>query len=632
MKSKRTLVTYVLLYIASGLMYSMTTSKIIDYQLGNKFYILFTDAIVNIVIFAIISLHLNRNIKPTSLVIFSIFVSLAFSLYMKNSLISVTLFYFLLTLIIDFDLIDSENRIVLLNRDDGMRNISFFKNFSQIIGFFVGSFIPDINNIFLAVLFIFLFSLKYFESIRESQSSTLISEQKSSQKVYRLHWDISWFFLIFLSSTTVFWIPIFIAKLNLLHQNSLYFIPFVLPGIISIIMLRLFAKASKPVITFLYLLGLILFIFSLNQNVWIPIVIFSILVGFNVVINMWLRNNILLKHSNQENFIVLQCFELVNCVILLIFSALALLTEYIPYYLLFFDFIGALGLLLHGWRKKMTKTKVGICYRPWLHNDFLNKIAENVDSIEVMPDATQLEDIRQIKNIATQHNLSIATHCLRSSLAQVCGYQSENIKNYFLCNEFLNSCYYSDHLAYSYIGDTYLSTVQPIKFTYKNLKLVANNLEKLSKNIPGKILIENIVQDTLFKENELTEAEFFNELMKCTPRNVRLLFDLTNMVVTAHNNNYSFENYIHQYPFDSVESIHVSGYTEKDRLFVDSHNVDINMNQARKLAIILNKSNAKHLYVERDFNVTSFSDVARDLNLLQNIVKDTSITTLDSLT
>lgn len=56
------------------------------------------------------------------------------------------------------------------------------------------------------------------------------------------------------------------------------------------------------------------------------------------------------------------------------------------------------------------------------------------------------------------------------------------------------------------------------------------------------------------------------------------------------------------------------------------------MNQARKLAIILNKSNAKHLYVERDFNVTSFSDVARDLNLLQNIVKDTSITTLDSLT
>lgn len=352
MKSKRTLAIYVLLCIASGLMYSMTTSKIIDYQLGNKFYILFTDAIVNIVIFAIISLHLNRNIKPTSLVIFSIFVSLAFSLYMKNSLISVTLFYFLLTLIIDFDLIDSENRIVLLNRDDGMRNISFFKNFSQIIGFFVGSFIPDINNIFLAVLFIFLFSLKYFESIRESQSSTLISEQKSSQKVYRLHWDISWFFLIFLSSTTVFWIPIFIAKLNLLHQNSLYFIPFVLPGIISIIMLRLFAKASKPVITFLYLLGLILFIFSLNQNVWIPIVIFSILVGFNVVINMWLRNNILLKHSNQENFIVLQCFELVNCVILLIFSALALLTEYIPYYLLFFDFIGALGLLLHGWRQE----------------------------------------------------------------------------------------------------------------------------------------------------------------------------------------------------------------------------------------------------------------------------------------
>lgn len=264
------------------------------------------------------------------------------------------------------------------------------------------------------------------------------------------------------------------------------------------------------------------------------------------------------------------------------------------------------------------KTKVGVCYRPWLHNEFIEDLAPLVDAFEIMPDATGLTDLKRIKAVADANNLPLATHCLRSSLAQPDGYQHENTKNYFLCDRFLNSRYYSDHLAFSYYQDTYLSSVQAIAYTQNNLEITAGNITNLAQKFDGPVLIENIVQNGINPANEMTESQFFNELMQRTPDNVKLLFDLTNMFVTAHNTGIEFEDYIKKYPFDQVKSMHVSGFSTDDGLYYkDSHNTDIDKVQAKLLEAILNEVSLDFLFVERDFNVQNIDDVKRDLATLK---------------
>lgn len=269
-----------------------------------------------------------------------------------------------------------------------------------------------------------------------------------------------------------------------------------------------------------------------------------------------------------------------------------------------------------------TKPKLGICYRPWLHDKCFDKIIDKIEAIEVMPDVTDWKHLLKIKNISKERNISLTTHCLKSSLAQNEGYQKENLKNYLLENEFLDSMYYSDHAAFSYYEDKYLSTVQPISFNEKNLEILSNSLNEISNNFKREILIENIVNKNLKKENTMTESTFFNKLMKRTTKKVKLLFDLTNMIVTAQNNKISFEKYIDNYPLEDIKSIHVSGFTidKNNNKFLDSHNVNINSYQQNVLKNILKKSNPEFVFVERDFNVGSSKEVLEDLYTLKSAI------------
>jgi uncharacterized protein (UPF0276 family) len=74
----------------------------------------------------------------------------------------------------------------------------------------------------------------------------------------------------------------------------------------------------------------------------------------------------------------------------------------------------------------------------------------------------------------------------------------------------------------------------------------------------------------------MPEAEFLSELVRRT--GCKLLCDVSNVVVSAHNMSYSAYRYIDDFPADAIAEIHLGGFTpEQDEstpgceLWIDTH-------------------------------------------------------------
>lgn len=264
--------------------------------------------------------------------------------------------------------------------------------------------------------------------------------------------------------------------------------------------------------------------------------------------------------------------------------------------------------------------KIGLCYRDSIHRDHIQEVSEYIDFVELMPDITNFKETRSLLNLFKEKNVDVGIHCLKSSLGSEEGFHIPSIEQYAFYNAYANSMYFSDHAAYSHIQGTYLSSVNPINFTHNSAQTLASNLNKLGEYFSEEILVENITQNTLLKNNTLDEGQFFSEVMNLTGNNVKLMFDVTNAYVTANNNGITFNDYVCNYPFNEVSCVHVSGFEKDDTgMLHDTHSHALRDEIICLTESIVKEVNPKYLLLERDFNVNSVTDTLEDITKLKNI-------------
>ncbi|MDR3240920.1 MAG: DUF692 domain-containing protein [Lactobacillaceae bacterium] len=244
--------------------------------------------------------------------------------------------------------------------------------------------------------------------------------------------------------------------------------------------------------------------------------------------------------------------------------------------------------------------KIGISYRPTLHREIIDKVVDMVDVIEVMPDIMSTDELIALNKYSKE--VSFGLHSLRTSLGSSEGVQTENDRYYYLTGKFFETEYYSDHIAYSYLDNRYLTTVKNIEYNNSTLKVVINNLREINKHYKsGEYLIENVVNHSKMLESTMSESDFFKRVCDDLP-NIGVLFDLTNAIVSANHFNMNLSEYLVGFPFDKIKVIHVSGYENINNRYQDTHAVSINQDTIEELKRIIKLSNADCVIIERDFN------------------------------
>lgn len=139
--------------------------------------------------------------------------------------------------------------------------------------------------------------------------------------------------------------------------------------------------------------------------------------------------------------------------------------------------------------------------------------------------------------------------------------------------DFFQPALVSDHLSWSSLQGNFFNDLLPIPYTHEALQNFVKNLNQVQDHLQRQILIENPSSYLEYKNIDMGEPEFINEIIAQT--GCGLLLDLNNIYVSASNHKYSVEKYLDAINDQAVQEIHLAGFTKKTvnnaRILIDSH-------------------------------------------------------------
>ena len=171
----------------------------------------------------------------------------------------------------------------------------------------------------------------------------------------------------------------------------------------------------------------------------------------------------------------------------------------------------------------------------------------------------------------------ISAHSVGMSLGSaqpVCKNHLQNIKNFI---DYFEPSLVSDHLSWNMAADDnnkiHLPDLLPIPYTQEALDIIIRNISQVQDFLGREILIENPSSYLAYKNNEIDEWEFLVEAAKRS--GAKLLLDVNNIHVSAHNHGFDEINYINSIPVDMVKEIHLAGFAineiEGHKIYIDDH-------------------------------------------------------------
>lgn len=190
--------------------------------------------------------------------------------------------------------------------------------------------------------------------------------------------------------------------------------------------------------------------------------------------------------------------------------------------------------------------------------------------------------------------------------------------------EKIEPVYISDHLAWISIDGRHVHDLLPLPYTEEALTHFANRVGQVQDYLGRRLLIENPSSYMAFKDVDMTESVFLQELVKRA--DCDLLFDVNNVYVSGKNHGFDPVEYLHALPAHRVREIHLAGYEEQDNYLFDTHGYRVHPPVWE-----LYKETIRHLgpvptLIEWDTDIPEFEVLVDEADKAQKILADVAAT------
>jgi len=133
---------------------------------------------------------------------------------------------------------------------------------------------------------------------------------------------------------------------------------------------------------------------------------------------------------------------------------------------------------------------------------------------------------------------------------------------------------FSEHLAWSTHGPTFLNDLLPLPYNTATLQRVCDHIDQVQAHLERRMLLENPATYVEFAASTWDESAFISEVLRRT--GCALLLDVNNVYVSSVNHQRDAHAFIKSLPLAQVGEIHLAGFAEQidgnaDRLLIDSH-------------------------------------------------------------
>ena len=137
---------------------------------------------------------------------------------------------------------------------------------------------------------------------------------------------------------------------------------------------------------------------------------------------------------------------------------------------------------------------------------------------------------------------------------------------------------FSEHLAWSSHGGSYLNDLLPLAYNRETLMRVCRHIDQTQARLKRRMLLENPATYLEFAESTMDEAFFISEIIKRT--GCGLLLDVNNVYVSCCNHQRDPALTLRALPLHAVSEIHLAGHSRQcdaqgNPLWIDDHGADV---------------------------------------------------------
>lgn len=175
----------------------------------------------------------------------------------------------------------------------------------------------------------------------------------------------------------------------------------------------------------------------------------------------------------------------------------------------------------------------------------------------------------------------------------------------------------SEHVSWSQHQDVAHNDLLPVPYTHESMMVFCNNIDKTQTVLGRELLIENPSSYFKLKDCDYSEHEFINELVKRS--GCRLLLDVNNVFVSAHNHGFDPLDYIYSIDGTKVDEIHLAGHSVQKLLTgevrIDDHGSEVCPQVWQLFEATLQHVGVKPTLIEWDSDVPQWPVLSEQANL-----------------
>ena len=175
----------------------------------------------------------------------------------------------------------------------------------------------------------------------------------------------------------------------------------------------------------------------------------------------------------------------------------------------------------------------------------------------------------------------------------------------------------SDHVCWTGINGINLHDLMPMPYTQEALDHMVDRVDQVQSFLGRPLVLENPSSYLSFKQDQMTEWDFFNQLMERA--GCYMLFDVNNVYVSGFNHGFDPQDYLNNINRERVVQFHLAGHTHKETHIIDTHDEDIIVQVWDLYEDAVKRFGKVSTMIERDDNIPPFTELFTELQQAKKI-------------